>query len=86
MVNALQKWGDNGFIKIMKDTGTTGGLCGVAMQASYPTPAGSPPLVSCKPSAKTPEICPDGKPCPSSGECPIVDTSRSSKVLENVEE
>ena len=28
-------WGDCGYMSIMKDTGGTG-LCGVAMQASYP--------------------------------------------------
>jgi hypothetical protein len=63
-------WGDKGFIKIMKDTGTSGGLCGVAMQASYPTAGGSGPAVMCNPHANPPETCPGGKPCPPSGKCP----------------
>jgi hypothetical protein len=36
-----EKWGYKGFIKIMKDTGATG-LCGIAMQASYPVASSSP--------------------------------------------
>nr|WNA21412.1 putative senescence-specific cysteine protease SAG39 [Hemerocallis fulva] len=30
-------WGENGYIKIERDVGTEEGLCGIAMQASYPT-------------------------------------------------
>jgi hypothetical protein len=68
------KWGDQGFIKIMKDTGTPGGLCGVAMQGSYPT-ADSAPTMKCNPHANPPESCPGGKPCPASGVCPPGDTA-----------
>ena len=79
-----QRWGDQGFIKIMKDTNTPGGLCGVAMQASYPTAAGASPAVTCNPHAKTLEACPDGKPCPPSGKCGSnrVSESHSSVVEE----
>ena len=30
-------WGENGYIKIQRDVGDKEGLCGIAMQASYPT-------------------------------------------------
>uniref|UniRef100_A0ACD5WY55 Uncharacterized protein n=1 Tax=Avena sativa TaxID=4498 RepID=A0ACD5WY55_AVESA len=29
-------WGDNGYVKIARDVASNGGLCGLAMQASYP--------------------------------------------------
>ncbi|KAE8653826.1 Senescence-specific cysteine protease SAG39 [Hibiscus syriacus] len=31
-----ENWGDKGFMKIQRGVNTTGGLCGLAMQASYP--------------------------------------------------
>ena len=30
-------WGEDGYIRMQRDTGTEGGLCGIAMKASYPT-------------------------------------------------
>ncbi|ONK67410.1 uncharacterized protein A4U43_C06F19940 [Asparagus officinalis] len=30
-------WGENGYIKMERDVDAEGGLCGIAMQASYPT-------------------------------------------------
>lgn len=30
-------WGEAGYMKIQRDSGSEGGLCGIAMQASYPT-------------------------------------------------
>lgn len=32
-----ENWGEKGYIRILKDSGSTGGLCGIAMHASYPT-------------------------------------------------
>ncbi|XWS16856.1 hypothetical protein CRYUN_Cryun33cG0016600 [Craigia yunnanensis] len=29
-------WGENGYMKIQRDVGTPGGLCGIAMKPSYP--------------------------------------------------
>ncbi|KAL4599270.1 hypothetical protein ACB092_11G115400 [Castanea dentata] len=29
-------WGENGYMRIQRDSGTAEGLCGIAMQASYP--------------------------------------------------
>ncbi|CAB4309707.1 unnamed protein product [Prunus armeniaca] len=31
-----EKWGEGGFMKLLKNDGTPGGHCGIAMQASYP--------------------------------------------------
>ncbi|KAF9619609.1 hypothetical protein IFM89_007930, partial [Coptis chinensis] len=30
-------WGENGYIRMQRDIGTEGGICGIAMMASYPT-------------------------------------------------
>ncbi|KAL8556462.1 hypothetical protein ACS0TY_004056 [Phlomoides rotata] len=30
-------WGENGYIRMQRDTGAAEGLCGIAMEASYPT-------------------------------------------------
>lgn len=30
-------WGDNGYIRMQRDIDAKEGLCGIAMQASYPT-------------------------------------------------
>jgi len=30
-------WGEAGFIRIQRNNGQVGGLCGIAMEASYPT-------------------------------------------------
>lgn len=32
-----EDWGEKGYLRILRDSGTEGGLCGIAMQASYPT-------------------------------------------------
>ena len=32
-----EDWGKKGYLRILRDSGTEGGLCGIAMQASYPT-------------------------------------------------
>ncbi|XVE53077.1 hypothetical protein DITRI_Ditri02bG0175600 [Diplodiscus trichospermus] len=29
-------WGENGYMRIQRNVGTPGGLCGIAMKASYP--------------------------------------------------
>lgn len=29
-------WGENGYMKIQRDSGVSGGLCGLAMEPSYP--------------------------------------------------
>ena len=29
-------WGENGYIRILRDTDDTRGLCGIAMEPSYP--------------------------------------------------
>ncbi|XWS12537.1 hypothetical protein CRYUN_Cryun37aG0097700 [Craigia yunnanensis] len=31
-----QNWGENGYMRIQRDVDTSGGLCGLAMKASYP--------------------------------------------------
>ncbi|XP_021292413.1 zingipain-2-like [Herrania umbratica] len=31
-----ESWGENGYMKIQRDVNTPGGLCGIAMKASYP--------------------------------------------------
>tara|TARA_Y100001980_G_C14550640_1_gene333317 strand:+ start:60 stop:944 length:885 start_codon:yes stop_codon:yes gene_type:complete len=31
-----EKWGENGYIRIQKDSGIDGGMCGIALQASAP--------------------------------------------------
>ncbi|KAL5575151.1 hypothetical protein UlMin_016850 [Ulmus minor] len=31
-----ERWGENGYAKIERDSGTQGGACGIAMRASYP--------------------------------------------------
>ncbi|XVE53080.1 hypothetical protein DITRI_Ditri02bG0175900 [Diplodiscus trichospermus] len=31
-----QNWGENGYMRIQRNVGTPGGLCGIAMKASYP--------------------------------------------------
>lgn len=30
-------WGENGYIRIQRESGVMGGLCGIAMRAAYPT-------------------------------------------------
>ncbi|VAH67371.1 unnamed protein product [Triticum turgidum subsp. durum] len=36
-------WGEQGYIRVEKDSGAAGGLCGIAMEASYPSrPTASP--------------------------------------------
>ncbi|KAI4371989.1 hypothetical protein MLD38_010277 [Melastoma candidum] len=32
-----QSWGESGYIRMKKDVAAAEGLCGIAMQASYPT-------------------------------------------------
>ncbi|XP_061363454.1 zingipain-2-like [Gastrolobium bilobum] len=32
-----QRWGDEGYMKMQREAGTPEGLCGIALQASYPT-------------------------------------------------
>lgn len=32
-----ESWGENGFMKLQRDSGAPEGMCGVAMRASYPT-------------------------------------------------
>ena len=32
-----EDWGEQGYIRILRDSGYEGGLCGIAMKASYPT-------------------------------------------------
>ncbi|GMN75134.1 hypothetical protein TIFTF001_052587 [Ficus carica] len=32
-----EDWGEKGYLRILRDSGAEGGLCGIAMQASYPT-------------------------------------------------
>ncbi|KAG4149530.1 hypothetical protein ERO13_D05G339800v2 [Gossypium hirsutum] len=32
-----QSWGENGYMKIQRNVERQGGLCGIAMKASYPT-------------------------------------------------
>ncbi|VAH83188.1 unnamed protein product [Triticum turgidum subsp. durum] len=36
-------WGEKGYIRVEKDSGAEGGLCGIAMEASYPVKADSKP-------------------------------------------
>ena len=31
-----ESWGENGYIRILKDSNQTGGECGILMDASYP--------------------------------------------------
>ncbi|GLU22883.1 hypothetical protein SLE2022_389240 [Rubroshorea leprosula] len=31
-----ESWGENGYMKIKRDAGVSGGLCGLAMKPSYP--------------------------------------------------
>ena len=31
-----EDWGENGYIKIQKDSGIDGGICGIALRASIP--------------------------------------------------
>jgi hypothetical protein len=37
------KWGEKGYIRMQKDGGSDGGLCGIAMEASYPVKTQSKP-------------------------------------------
>ncbi|VAH83192.1 unnamed protein product [Triticum turgidum subsp. durum] len=36
-------WGEQGYIRVEKDSGAAGGLCGIAMEASYPVKTDSKP-------------------------------------------
>merc|ERR1711988_2098833 len=65
-------WGEQGYIRMAKDTGKTGGQCGVAMQASYPIisshgPSPGPPPPPSPPSPPSGSLY-EAPPCQASEE------------------
>lgn len=55
-------WGENGYIRMARNVGTTGGICGIAMQASYPVKESGDPV-------PVPAPTPGPRPAPTPNEC-----------------
>ncbi|EFJ18470.1 hypothetical protein SELMODRAFT_153766 [Selaginella moellendorffii] len=65
-------WGEKGYVKMARNTGLAAGLCGINMEASYPTKTGAnPPNPGPTPPspAPPPNECDDYYTCPESSTC-----------------
>ncbi|KAI4295682.1 hypothetical protein L6164_035699 [Bauhinia variegata] len=66
-------WGEDGYIKLERNVNSTGGKCGIAMEASYPVKNGqNPPKPGPSPPSPPPQastVCDDYYSCPPGTTC-----------------
>nr|GMC55058.1 low-temperature-induced cysteine proteinase-like [Ipomoea batatas] len=70
-------WGEKGYVRMQRNVKAKTGLCGIAMEASYPTKTGdnpppsppSPPTPTPTPPSPSPSVCDQFNACPASTTC-----------------